>query len=166
MEVSGRLHALAASRQGENAVFRWIGNRVGSRVVLDALKERKFCSSNPWTSVPSPTAKPTTLSWLSHLTRSITSIQSENSAAWEHLSTHEEVQHKQGWTGVFGDNFPDLYAKNAFSVYRPGDWLTWQWPPPVSFLIWTSHCISTNNYIITVNTTKRVYILLVQHDSA
>jgi hypothetical protein len=63
------------------------------------------------------------------------------------------VQHKQGWTGVRGDNFPDLYSKDDYSLY----WLTWQWPFCFFFLIWTSHCVSTNNYTMTVNTTNRVF---------
>jgi hypothetical protein len=91
MEASGQLHALAASRPGKYGGVHWLGSRMGSRVFLGALEERNVCCSNPWTSVSSPTAKPTTLSWLSHLTRSITNNQSENSSAWEHFSTHDKV---------------------------------------------------------------------------
>jgi hypothetical protein len=62
MEVSGQLHAPAASPPGKTATgTHWIGGWVGPRTVLDAVLKRKIPSprreSNPRTPIVQPVAQ-------------------------------------------------------------------------------------------------------------
>jgi len=161
MEVSVRLHALAAYRQGKNTVFHWIGSRVGSRVVLDALEERKVCSSNPGTSVPSPTAKPRcpgcpTWPVVSRIINRKIQLHGNISVPMKRYNTSKA---KRLCVAI-------LFRTCTRRMPFPYIGRVIGWPDSgllVSFLIWNSRCVSTNKYTVTVNTTKPVDIPLTQH---